>query len=135
MITNRSTVQVPVLHRGVVWTADMLMPGIATFINDDDLTALTIGKMDPGAAPNDPDSIAARTKFLSGIGAMEGRSDAGVAQRVTPLTLLVENFASAIDVGDGTTTIATLAKGEGQEVTATQFNITMATVTPMKKSR
>ena len=133
MLTNRSTVQMPILYiKDDAWHADMLMPGIATLINDDDVTQLTIGKTDPGAAPANPDSAAARTEFLAGIAAMEGRSDAGAAQRVTPLRLLIENYAGEMDVSDGTESLATLNRGDSREVQGTLFELSVAVASPSK---
>jgi hypothetical protein len=124
MLTNRTSVQVPILAvRGGKWFSDMLQPGIETTIAGDNVTKLLVGKADPGAAPSDPDSVAARTRFLAGITAMEGRSDIGAAQQVTLVRLLIDNFSGDVDVNDGTESIAVLAKNESKEVAATQFTL------------
>jgi hypothetical protein len=125
MLTNRSTTPFPLLiTKAGRWTSEMLDPGIKRTIAGDDVTNLTLGKQIPGTPPADVDGPKAKTNYINGIYAMEGRSDVSVPARVTPLRMFIENFEGTMDVNDGTSSIATILKGQRLEVTAAQFMLT-----------
>ncbi len=127
MLTNRSPVQFPLLiTKGGLWSTLMLQPGIEQTLAGDDVTNLLMGKVVPGTSPADIDSAKAKITFLAGIAAMEGRSDIAAAQKITPLRLFIESFDGTMSVDGGAGVIATLNKGDRQEVVSTSFMLTVA---------
>lgn len=113
MLTNRSTVQVPILMvKGGKWYSDRLQPGIEKTIAGADVTELKIGRMSPGAPPSDPDSLKARDDFNNGTDCMLGRG--GGPAVITNVRMFIENFEGTMTATDGTTPI-TLAPWERKE--------------------
>lgn len=116
-ITNRSTVQVPILvDRGGLLHSELLMPGVERTILGADVASVKLGRMSPGAIPSDPDSVKARENFLNGVDAMLGRSDGPAV--ATQVRMFIENFEGSVNVVDGGSNTTAIAAKEAKEVAA-----------------